>query len=105
MKLFSFCLMLVLLCGFFSDLWAVNQDSPSLPKLNWLMNGQLITKPTSALTPLGAGAGAISGRVTKASGSDPIPNVVVTARQIDCPHRSYAGTTGSDGYYIINDVP
>ncbi|HEX7401403.1 MAG TPA: carboxypeptidase regulatory-like domain-containing protein [candidate division Zixibacteria bacterium] len=104
-KLFSFCLMLVLLFGFFSDLWAANNDLPSLPKLNWMMNGQLITKPTNALTPLGAGTGAISGRVTKASGSDPIPNVVVTARQIDCPYRSYADTTGSDGYYIIDDVP
>jgi hypothetical protein len=97
--------MLVLLCGFFSDLWAAHNDLPSLPKLNWMMNGQLITKPTNAFTPLGAGTGAISGRVIKASGGDPIPYVVVTARQIDCPYRSYTDTTGSDGYYIIDDVP
>lgn len=102
---FSFCLMLVLLFGFCSDLSAANTDLSLLPKLNWIMNGQLITKPTNALTPLGAGTGAISGRVTKASGGDPIPNVVVTARQIGCPYRGFVDTTGSDGYYIMDNLP
>jgi hypothetical protein len=118
-KAFSFCLMLILLLGFCSGLWAQNNDLPLLLKLKGGMNENLIKSPTNALTHSSqrfstdgqvynksdAGTGAISGRVTRVSGGNPIPNVVVTARQMDCPFRSYADTTGSDGYYLIDNLP
>ncbi len=83
------------------------------------MNKPLLIKQANTLTPpddrseadeqvsikAGAETGAISGRVTKASGGNPIPNVVVTARQLNCPYRSFTYTTGSDGYYLIGDIP
>jgi hypothetical protein len=63
------------------------------------------TVDEQAYNQAGAGTGAISGRVTKASGGNPIPNVVVTARQLTCPYSSFAVTSGSDGNYLIADLP
>jgi len=118
-KVFSFCLMLVLLFGFYADLQASDNDPLSLPNLKWMTNNQLFTQKADVRTTsdaqsapdmqeldkAGAGTGAISGRATKASGGDPIPNVVVTARQLSCPFRSFADTSGSDGYYLIDNLP
>jgi hypothetical protein len=96
MKVFSFWLILVWMIGFCSDLNA--NDYPFL-----LHNGSLTDNRIHDKA--GSGTGAIKGRVTKASGGDPVANVIVTARQLNCPYQSYADTTGTDGYYLIDDLP
>lgn len=118
-KVFRFWLFFMLLFTICAAAWASEDNLLSSPNLKLLASGRLFHQKSGVLTSpgnpsalsvqkfgrAGTGTGAISGRVTKASGGNPIPNVVVTARQLDCPYRSFADTTGSDGYYLITDLP
>ena len=118
-KVFCFWLFSMLLLSICATVWASEDNLPSSPNLKWLASGHWFDQKSDVWTSpgdpsalsaqksgrAGAGAGAISGRVTKASGGNPIPNVVVTARQLDCPYRSFIDTSGSDGYYLIPGLP
>ena len=117
-KDFRFWLFLMVWLSLCATVWASEDNLPSAPILKLLARGNLFgqksgvlispNSPSMAKQMFGrasSGTGAISGRVTKASGGNPIPNGVVTARQLDCPYSSFADTTGSDGYYLIADLP
>jgi hypothetical protein len=87
--------------------------------INWMKKSLLFPKGTEApLSPdpwlshkvqesgkIVAETGAIHGRVTTAQGGSPISNVVITASQLTCPYHSFSDTTGSDGFYLIGDLP
>jgi hypothetical protein len=117
-KDFRIWLMLMVLLSICATVWASENNPLLLPNLKLLLGshssdlnpGGLISQNPAAVSEhrfsrAGGGTGAISGRVTKASGGNPIPNVVVTAHQLDCPYRSFADTSGSDGNYLIADLP
>ena len=51
------------------------------------------------------GTGAIHGRVTQASGGDPIEDVSIIAEQLFCPYDSKWGFSDPDGFYDFDSLP
>jgi hypothetical protein len=122
---FGFWLILFLVLGLGANLWA--QDKSALPYSNmpfqhkpkWMENspwlsqeGQFPLSPERSLSPqtqkisrAQAGTGAVRGRVTQASGGAPIQGVTVQAEKLTCPYYYAADYSGSDGYYIIQNLP
>ncbi|MGB8656780.1 MAG: dockerin type I domain-containing protein [Candidatus Zixiibacteriota bacterium] len=111
-------LVFVLMLGLCTNLGAKNMEMSFWPKLDGMTHSHLLPKewrtplpPSLGLSQKGegfakapAGAGAISGHVTKAAGGGPISGVVITARQLTCPYHSFQDTTGADGSYLIGGL-
>jgi hypothetical protein len=115
----GFWVIFVLVMGLCSNLGASNNDAPFKHQPKCIKNSSL--SPKEANTPLlpdlwlshqtqesakvKAGTGAISGHVTMSAGGGPISGVVITASQLTCPYHSFSDTTGSDGFYLVSELP
>jgi len=122
---FGFWLIFFLVLGLGANLWAQDKSAspysniPFTHKAKWMENspwlsqeGQVPLSPERSLSPqtqkisrAQAGTGAVRGRVTQASGGAPIEGVTVRAEKLTCPYYNASDYTGSDGYYIIENLP
>jgi hypothetical protein len=112
---FTFVLALALT----TQTWASGKDMPVQNKIRGMKSPHFLQKEaeiplppylwpseeTQRLVKTVTGTGAISGYVTQASGGAPIQDVVIMADQLACPSYSYYGFSGTDGFYIIEDLP
>jgi hypothetical protein len=129
---FSFWLVFALVLGLCASLWALDKDAPFRSagqstqmgskfghKPKQMENSPLLQK--EEMTPLTpdflssqnvpkmhrviTGTGIISGRVSQASGGDPIEGVWIQADQLFCPYDGWGTYSDEDGLYAIDSLP